>query len=217
MTDWVETPVAIPCGDITLEGLLSLPADPLPFAAVCCHPHPLYGGDMRNAVVRGACIELAQVRIPALRFNFRGVGGSGGVHEEGEGERRDVAAAIAYLLKRLGPSCRWVDVAGYSFGAWVGWRAAGGDPRVRALAAIAPPVAFLDMKDAGRTEKLKFCVAGTRDEFAPQAELAAWFASLPEPKMLKMLEGADHFLLGRERAIGRLLAEFLLSQPLAWC
>lgn len=82
---------------LQIEGLLHLPeATPAP-AIVVCHPHPQYGGEMRNNVVDAICKAALDQGIGALRFNFRGVGGSEGQYGGGVAERKDVAAALAYL------------------------------------------------------------------------------------------------------------------------
>ena len=84
-------------GDLSLEGVLHLPAvTPAP-GVVVCHPHPQYGGDMENNVVVAACDWLADRACAALRFNFRGVGESDGAFDQGAGERDDVRAALAHL------------------------------------------------------------------------------------------------------------------------
>src|SRR5437667_332565 len=90
---------------------------------VVCHPHPLYGGDMHNPVVVRVA-EVAQgLGVATLRFNFRGVGASGGVHGEGKAEQDDVVAALEMLAGRL-PADRPIGLAGYSFGGWVSARVA---------------------------------------------------------------------------------------------
>ena len=119
--DAMETPVTFAVGDLTLEGLLALPTPPAEIGAIVCHPHPLYGGEMRNAVVTALVDAFQEAGIATLRFNFRGVGDSGGQHDEGRAELEDVKAAITCLLKRR--AFRTVVVAGYSFGSMVGLRA----------------------------------------------------------------------------------------------
>src|SRR3990170_1053736 len=71
--------VEIPCGSLTLEGVLHEVASESPCpAVVVCHPHPLYGGNMDNNVVVAVAEALAGGNIVALKFNFPGTGGSGG-------------------------------------------------------------------------------------------------------------------------------------------
>src|SRR5271154_6187043 len=69
----------------------------LRFAAVVCHPHPLFGGTMHNKVVYQATKSLAGFGMPVLRFNFRGTGLSEGAHARGRGEVEDVRAALNFL------------------------------------------------------------------------------------------------------------------------
>ena len=88
--------VEFPCGEITLEGIFALPEGEGPFGlVVVCHPHPLYGGNMYNNVVHAVCEKLGQKKIAWLKFNFRGVGESGGSFAGGVGEKEDLKAAIA--------------------------------------------------------------------------------------------------------------------------
>src|SRR3979409_69037 len=69
-------------------------------AAVVCHPHPLGGGTLHNKVVFRAARGLENANVATLRFNFRGVGLSSGVHDNGEGEQQDVMAAIDWAVKK---------------------------------------------------------------------------------------------------------------------
>jgi len=57
---------------------------------VITHPHPLYGGDMDNPVVKAIAKAFQQKGYTTLRFNFRGVGGSQGSYADGIGEMDDV-------------------------------------------------------------------------------------------------------------------------------
>ena len=85
------------CKDIILEGIFALPEGDGPFSlVVVCHPHPLYGGNMYNNVVHAVCERLGEKKIAWLKFNFRGVGMSGGGFAEGIGEKEDVKAAISF-------------------------------------------------------------------------------------------------------------------------
>ena len=87
-----------PCGDISLEGEWHLPSATGPFpVVVVCHPHPLYGGNMSNNVVMAICQALPRQSIAAFRFNFRGVGESGGTFGGGIAEQDDIKAALTLV------------------------------------------------------------------------------------------------------------------------
>ena len=90
-----ESRITFPCGDLTLEGRLTLPDGGAPRAAVVCHPHPMYGGSMDNNVVEAVLEALWHRQFATLRFNFRGVGRSQGRYDGGIGEISDAAAAPA--------------------------------------------------------------------------------------------------------------------------
>src|SRR5271168_2910026 len=108
------------------------------FAALVCHPHPLFGGTMHNKVVYQAAKSLRALGCPVLRFNFRGAGLSAGVHDRGNGETGDVRAALDFLTGEF-PSMPLL-LAGFSFGAWVGLRVACEDARVQRLIGLGIPV-----------------------------------------------------------------------------
>src|SRR5262249_49859075 len=115
-----------------LEAQLWTSANDKPtMTAMVCHPHPLFSGTMHNKVVFQAAKSLQSEGLPVLRFNFRGVGLSEGVHDNGQGETDDVRAGIDYLAAEF-PSAPIV-LAGFSFGAWVGLRVGCEDVRVTRL------------------------------------------------------------------------------------
>ncbi|NOY44638.1 MAG: prolyl oligopeptidase family serine peptidase [Deltaproteobacteria bacterium] len=194
-----------------LEGRLFLPdADRVP-AVVLCHPHPLYGGSMDVPVI-GALTRVAGERgFATLRFNFRGVGGSTGRHGGGEAEVDDVAAAVAFLASRPGVDPDRMALAGYSFGAWVGGRAAARAGSLGALVAVAPPLARMPLDAWQSIRRPKLVVVGDRDEYCPLDLLEPWFQELLPPKERAVLEGADHFLWGREAEVARRAAGFLAA------
>jgi uncharacterized protein len=209
-----------------LEALLNAGAADATHAAVVCHPHPLFGGTLHNKVVFHTMKALNSFGFPVLRFNFRGTGLSQGEHDKGEGEVEDVQTALNWLDSEFHLG---LILAGFSFGAAVGVRAAGADPRVRALISVGTPVvpvAAAEEKPRVYTydflndcTKPKLFVSGARDQFGPRAKLEALVASIPEPKKLVVIEGADHFFEGRLRelreAIEQWVRETLGSQPLS--
>lgn len=204
-----EERVKLSSGSLRLEGIIHLPpaAGRRP-AVLLCHPHPLYGGDMGNNVVVALAAELARRHIVALRFNFRGVGVSEGSFAQGKGEVEDALAALAYLAAREESDPQALSLAGYSFGAFVGLKAAAEDPRVRALAAIAPPLAYHDFSFLKRCAKPKFFLGGDADQYLVPAALAQFVADLPPPAMHEIVAGADHFWWGYEAEAARRVADF---------
>ncbi|GBC83063.1 hypothetical protein HRbin10_02203 [bacterium HR10] len=163
--------------------------------AILCHPHPQYGGTMHNKVVVRAAQAFQEAGMATLRFNFRGVGRSAGTFDFGEGEQEDVAAAIAFMAERYPKRPIWLT--GYSFGAWVGLKVGARDERVTTLVAIGAAVALADFRFLEECAKPKLFIHGTKDEFAPLEHLQALMLTLPEPKDLILIEGADHFFTGK--------------------
>jgi alpha/beta superfamily hydrolase len=194
-----------------LEAMLWTSADPDPkFVAVVSHPHPLYGGTMHNKVVFQAAKALHQHGASVLRFNFRGVGESEGTHDRGQAEQDDVRAAIDYLAAEF-PG-RPILVAGFSFGSSVGLRVGCGDARVAQLIGLGLPVDNIDMSFLRACQKPKLIIQGGSDQFGARASIEALFATLPEPKRLAIVEGADHFFTGQLDEVGAAIAAWLGDQ-----
>lgn len=207
-----------------LEALLNAGAQNATHAAVVCHPHPLFGGTLHNKVVFHTMKALNGFGFPVLRFNFRGAGLSQGEHDQGNGEVDDARAALDWLDAEYHLP---LLLAGFSFGAAVGLRAACPDPRVRAVIGLGTPVVpVAEATEEPRVYSLDFLrdcstpklfISGARDKFSPKAKLEALFASAPEPKKLVFVEAADHFFEGRLRelreAIEAWVRETVISQP----
>ncbi len=205
----MEETVSIEVSDgPALEGWLGL-APELRGGLVMCHPHPLYGGDMENPVVIRAVEVAREAGLATLRFNFRGVGGSQGVHDEGWGEMEDVRAALALLSAHLPGGVR-SGLGGYSFGAWVAARLAASMAQPPALALIAPPLGMsdFDFLDGYRDEVL--LVAGTRDEYCPTGDLDRLAKRLTAPTV-RVIEGSDHFFFGKLYPLGEAIREWIGS------
>ncbi|MCS6804556.1 MAG: alpha/beta fold hydrolase [Acidobacteriota bacterium] len=159
--------------------------------AIVCHPHPQYGGSMHNKVVFRAGRALHQLGMVVLRFNFRGVGRSTGSYDYGHGERADVQAAIDYLNQQY-PQIEIV-LAGFSFGAWVGLAVGAQHGRVSHLIGIGMPVNMNDFSFLVNCTKPKLFIQGSEDEFGSIECMQALLLTIPEPKELVWVEGADHF------------------------
>lgn len=203
-----------------LEALLNEGAPDAPFAALVCHPHPLYGGTMHNKVVYHAMKALNDLAwglaLPVLRFNFRGTGLSQGTHD-GRGEAGDVLAALGWLVNAYN---RPLVAVGFSFGAAMALSACCGQsqnqPKVQAIAALGLPTTadghnyrypFLASSSIP-----KLFLSGDNDLYAPAAQLAQVAASAAEPKHLALLPGADHFFTGQLEQMQQVLVSWLKEQ-----
>ena len=194
-----------------LESLLwtTAAADP-PFVAVVCHPHPLFGGTLHNKVVYQAAKALHNLGAPVLRFNFRGAGLSEGTHDNGRGEQDDVRAALDYLAREF-PG-KPILLAGFSFGSFVGLRVGCGDSRVTRVIGLGLPVNNVDMTYLRDCAKPKLFIQGGEDQFGSRANIEALFATLPEPKRLVIVEGADHFFAGKLQEVSAAITEWVASK-----
>ncbi len=186
-----------------LEALLNSGLPDAPYAAVVCHPHPLFGGTLHNKVVFHAMKALNGFGFPVLRFNFRGVGLSPGEHDRGNGEVEDVRTALNWLDQEFGLP---LIFAGFSFGAAVGLRAACPDTRVKAAIGLGLPVSPIDDRTYDFSflhdcAKPKLFVSGDRDQFATPAQLELLVHGVSGPKKLILIAGADHFFEGRLREL----------------
>ena len=180
-----------------LEGELTLP--PRATAGlVVCHPHPLYGGDMDNHIVRRVTGLAAASGLAALRFNFRGVGGSTGKHAGGVPEEGDVEAALGYLGSVLGSPAA-VALAGYSFGAAVAAAVAARHHGLRGVALIAPPLAAVPWTLPAPPAKM-LVLAGAADPHCPADALAVLRERVPGA-VIHVIDGADHFFSGALAAL----------------
>src|SRR6202035_3240095 len=180
-----------------LEALLNTGRADAPYAALVCHPHPHGGGTMHNKVVYHTMKAFSSFGLPVLRFNFRSVGLSEGIHDEGHGEQEDVQAALNWMERNFNLP---ILFAGFSFGSNVGMRACCGDSRIKGLIGLGLPVRAENRNYTyGFLPKClgpKLFICGHHDQFAPREALEEVLSTAPEPRQMVWIEGADHFFQG---------------------
>jgi alpha/beta superfamily hydrolase len=165
--------------------------------AVICHPHPVYGGTMDNKVVTTVARAMHECSIPTVRFNFRGVGRSGGVFDQGIGETADAVAVAAFAAARW-PG-RAMLAAGFSFGGYVALRLAQRSLPQK-LIAIAPAVHLFE-PGTGAPRCPWVIIQGDADDVVDPRAVIAWAAALsPVPRMV-VLPDVGHFFHGRLREL----------------
>ena len=198
-----------------LEALLDepLPGMPVRSAVVFAHPHPQFGGTMHTKTVYQGAKALTRIGCAVLRFNFRGVSGSDGEFDRGEGEMDDFRAALDYMSARYPGVPLWA--AGFSFGSWVALETGAADDRVTVLIGIAPPVVTsvsgmnYTFPNTLASTKPKFLLQGEADEICPLEGMWRFYGQLHEPKELVVIDGADHLFEGKTTEVGEALEDLL--------
>ena len=177
--------IAGPAGNI--ECAVDAPSGAVSGVALVAHPHPLFGGTLDNKVAQTLARAFVELGYVAWRPNFRGVGASEGVHDEGRGEVDDLAAVLAHAKAAQGAPAH--VLAGFSFGAAMQAKLAaraGAAPERMVLVGLAvrhadvPPVA----KDT-------IVIHGSEDTTVPLADVLAW--AEPQELPVVVVPGADHF------------------------
>ena len=193
-----------------LEGVLAGPhgdVGSLP-GVVVCHPHPLFGGNMNNALVLGLCQSLVREGFMTLRFNFRGVGNSEGEFTKGEKEHEDVKAALDLLRGWPGVNRRRVGLAGYSFGAAMVLAGMSSCKGAGAFMLVSPPPSAFDAPKLGKDGRPKLLITGDRDRLSPYDSIVDEARKLGGDVQTAVVPGADHSWRGREAEAGDLAARF---------
>lgn len=191
-------------------GNIDLLASPSPIdrsiTAIICHPHPLFGGTMNNKVVSTIARAFRDLGINTVRFNFRGVGKSEGVHDEGRGETDDVLAIAAWIKSVRPQDTLWL--AGFSFGGFV---AASAATRldVSQLLSIAPMVSRFHTAELPAITCPWLIIQGEADDVISPDEVYQWVDSLePQPRLIR-IPHAGHFFHGQLMELRRCIESAL--------
>jgi uncharacterized protein len=204
--------IAGPAG--RLEAILMHPEGPPAAAAVVCHAHPLHGGIMHFKPVFRAAKVMQAHGLAALRFNFRGVGTSEGVHDDGRGEQDDVRTALDECARRF-PGLPLV-VGGFSFGSVMAQRVAGADDRVRASFALGYPVRSVgDTSYLENVRKPRLFVQGENDVFGDGSAIRALVEPLTDRPTLVVVPGSDHYFNGHLEPMQQALSAWMDGRPWA--
>lgn len=207
----LEVIIPGPAGQLQLSAQAPAADGPLanlPLVAVICHPHPLHGGTMDNKVVTTLARTFRDLGVPAVRFNYRGVGRSGGEYDQAVGEVDDLLAVIDWLGNYY-PGARLL-LAGFSFGSAVA--AAGSHrlaERVAELILVAPPTERYAYDRDGHFPAPLTLIMGDRDELVDVPAFYRWSQTLtPAPVLLNYPE-ASHFFHGKLVEVKRDLSQVL--------
>ncbi|MGZ9711433.1 alpha/beta hydrolase [Glaciimonas sp. GNP009] len=191
-----------------LECALDLPASdqfPEPRGlALVAHPHPLYGGTMDNKVAQTLARGFLALGYVAVRMNFRGVGNSSGVYDEGRGETDDMAALLVHMREKY-PALP-LALGGFSFGTFVQSQLqqrliTAGSPAER-LVLVGTAAGKWPMPTVPANSIL---IHGELDETIPLSAVFEW--ARPQDIPVIVIPGADHFFHRRLQHIKNLMVE----------
>ncbi len=164
--------------------------------ALILHPHPQHGGTMNNKVVYALYQNFVQRGFSTLRFNFRGVGRSQGVFDNGQGELSDAASALDWMQMHNpnAPAC-WI--AGFSFGAWISMQLMMRRPEITGFISIAPPANSNDFTFLAPCPASGLILHGSDDEVVPVGSVDKLAQKLSSQKNItidyRVVKGCDHF------------------------
>jgi alpha/beta superfamily hydrolase len=162
--------------------------------AVLAHPHPLHGGTLTNKVVQTLARACVLAGWTAVRFNFRGVGRSAGVYDEGRGELDDLLAVIAAQAPQ-GPLC----LAGFSFGAFVTSHAAAklhAGRVVQRLVLVGTAASRFEVAPVpAELHARTLVIHGEQDDTVPLASVMDW--ARPQVLPVLVVPGGGHFFHGQ--------------------
>ncbi len=177
-----------PAGEI--ECAVDVPAEGTPCGlAVLCHPHPQHGGTMDNKVVQTLARACVQVGWRSVRFNFRGVGASGGAWDEGRGEIEDALAVVAAMRQGDEP----LLLGGFSFGGFVASHVAQRvQPAPQRLVLVGPATSRFDVAAVPADTLV---VHGEHDEVVPLSATLDW--ARPQSLPVVVVPGGGHFFHGQ--------------------
>jgi alpha/beta superfamily hydrolase len=193
-----------------IEVAVDEPQNPSEFrgVAVIAHPHPLFGGTMDNKVVQTLARAFVLCGWRAVRFNFRGVGGSDGVHDNGQGELQDLLAVVQDQAPEGA-----LALAGFSFGAFVTshaieqlWQ----QRHLNKLVLVGTAASRFDVAPlATELHERTLVVHGEIDDTVPLADVLNW--ARPQKLPVTVIPGVEHFFHGQLTLLRSLVVRHLMS------
>ena len=160
------------------------------------HPDPSRGGSMNTKIVFNLYKLFVNNGFSTIRFNFRGVGKSEGIFDDGEGELSDAASVLDWL-QQYNTNSKIVWVAGFSFGAWIGMQILMRRPEVTGFIAVSPPANTYDFSFLAPCPSSGLIIHGDKDTIASFDSAKILSEKLQKQKKVdikfKPIKGADHF------------------------
>jgi alpha/beta superfamily hydrolase len=167
--------------------------------AIILHPHPQFGGTMNNQIVYHLYYTFVRRNFSVLRFNFRGVGRSQGLFDNGPGELSDAATALDWM-QSYNPDARFCWIAGVSFGAWIAMQLLMRRPEIEGFISVAPPANLYDFSFLAPCPSSGLMINGGDDRVVSTEAVAGLVEKLKTQKGVvidhEVIPGANHFFEG---------------------
>lgn len=174
-----------------LEGRYSPAKTPNAPLALILHPNPEHGGTMNNKISYMMFQAMVARGFSTLRFNFRGVGQSQGLHDRGEGELSDAASALDWM-QDINPNAPYVWIAGFNFGAWIGMQLLMRRPEIEGFISVAPPANIYDFSFLAPCPSSGLIIQGENDDVVTLDPVAQLVEKLHAQKGIEI----DHRIVG---------------------
>ena len=201
--------VIIPGPEGRLEGRYH-PAPKRAPVALILHPHPMGGGTMNNRIVQALYQDFVRRGFAVLRFNFRGVGKSQGVFDNGVGELSDAASALDWV-QQVHPEAQQTWVAGFSFGALIGMQLLMRRPEISGWVSVAPPANHYDFGFLAPCPCGGLMLHGDNDELVPEPGVRKLVDKLNTQKNVtvdyRVFKGVDHVFATHADAVSEALED----------
>ena len=195
-----------------LEGRYHQSKQPDSPIAIVLHPNPLHGGNMNNRIVYVMYNAFVERGFSVLRFNFRGVGRSQGVFDNGIGELSDAAYAFDWV-QQFNPNSPYCWIGGYSFGALISMQLMMRRPEIEGFVSVSPPAGTEDFSFLAPCPSSGLIVHGDNDEHVPSDAVQKLAQKLDGQKNISvhmgMVKGADHFFKNKIDELSKEVESYL--------
>ncbi len=195
-----------------LEGRYHHQNTPNAPVAIILHPHPQFGGTMDNPIVHQLYYLFVERGFSVLRFNFRGVGRSQGIFDNGQGELSDAAAALDWM-QTFNHEARTCWIAGFSFGSWISMQLLMRRPEIAGFITIAPPANLYDFSFLAPCPSSGLMVNGDKDAVVPPESVVGLVERLKTQRGIvidhQVIPGANHFFENKQEELIELVATYL--------
>lgn len=180
--------------------------------AIILHPHPQFGGTMNNQIVYNLYYTFVNRGFSVLRFNFRGVGRSQGLFDNGPGELSDAATALDWM-QSFNSDARTCWIAGVSFGSWISMQLLMRRPEIEGFISVAPPANLYDFSFLAPCPSAGLMVNGSEDRVIPVDSVSDLVSRLKTQKGIvidhQIIPGGNHFFEGKVDELMALIEQYL--------